>query len=230
MAIKTKIYIDGYNLYYGCLKYTEYKWLDIYKLFVDHIIKVQSPNSEIIKIKYFTADIKAKMASRGQKALIAQAHYHRALLNLYPNDIEIIKGHYSLEKANLPVYKKPPSKKDKVSVWRLEEKQTDVNIVLNIYRDVIQTRCKQIVIVSNDTDLTPVLKMIREDLGDSIKIGVVAPIRQKHKEKHQRPASGSLAKYADWVRTYILEDELKNSQLPSKIPTKKKPILKPNYW
>ena len=27
--LKTRIYIDGYNLYYGCLKNTSYKWLDL---------------------------------------------------------------------------------------------------------------------------------------------------------------------------------------------------------
>lgn len=29
----TTIYIDGFNLYYGALKGTPYKWLDIVKLF-----------------------------------------------------------------------------------------------------------------------------------------------------------------------------------------------------
>jgi len=36
--LKTRIYIDGYNLYYGCLKGTPYKWLDLTKSFTDYII------------------------------------------------------------------------------------------------------------------------------------------------------------------------------------------------
>ena len=32
MPMKTNIYIDGFNLYYGCVKDTPYKWLDLAKL------------------------------------------------------------------------------------------------------------------------------------------------------------------------------------------------------
>ncbi len=35
--METTIYIDGYNLYYGCLKYSPYKWLDLVELFTRHI-------------------------------------------------------------------------------------------------------------------------------------------------------------------------------------------------
>ncbi|HHT9772358.1 TPA: NYN domain-containing protein, partial [Legionella pneumophila] len=32
---RTTIYIDGFNLYYGCLKRTSYKWLDLKALFIN---------------------------------------------------------------------------------------------------------------------------------------------------------------------------------------------------
>lgn len=28
-ALRTRVYIDGYNLYYGCLKNSQHKWLDV---------------------------------------------------------------------------------------------------------------------------------------------------------------------------------------------------------
>lgn len=31
--LRTRIYIDGYNFYYGCLRGTPYKWLDLLPLF-----------------------------------------------------------------------------------------------------------------------------------------------------------------------------------------------------
>jgi len=31
-ALRTRAYIDGYNLYYGCLKHTAHKWLDLHAL------------------------------------------------------------------------------------------------------------------------------------------------------------------------------------------------------
>ena len=227
--MRTNIYIDGYNLYYGLLKHTEYKWLDIHKLF-EHILKIQSPEYSINRIKYFTADIKSKVASHGQAAQQAQNNYNRALELLHPEQIEIIKGYYSLDYANLPKYQKPPDKSQRVAVWRLEEKQTDVNIALNMYRDVMRGDCEQIILVSNDTDLEPALDTIRQDKGDSVQIGIIIPIKKQEPGKSHRPANQRLSQYADWTRHHIMDEELTQSQLPLKIPTNKKPIFKPEYW
>ena len=104
----------------------------------------------------------------------AQHAYHRALQTKYPNHIKIIKGYYAFEKGNMLKYKQPPDKSDRVEVWRLEEKQTDVNIALTAYRDAIQNKAQQVVFVSNDTDLEPALRALREDLGDAVTIGVLS--------------------------------------------------------
>lgn len=222
----TNFYVDGYNLYYGCLKHSAYKWLDLKSLLADKILHAQDPAAELGVIKFFTADVKAKIASRGQSAQTSQLQYHRALELLYPDKISVIKGFYSLERANLPVYKKPPDKNDRVEVWRLEEKQTDVNIVLEAYRDACKGKAQQLVFVTNDSDIEPALRALREDFGDSIRIGVVVPrLRSNH-----RPSNVSLSHYADWTRHHILEDELLQSQLPDQIPTRKKPIKRPDYW
>ena len=36
--LRTRVYIDGYNFYYGCLRRTPYKWLDLLPLFEKHIL------------------------------------------------------------------------------------------------------------------------------------------------------------------------------------------------
>lgn len=228
--MKTVIYVDGYNLFYGCLKHSDDKWLDVKKLLFDKIVYAQNPKSQLTQIKFFTADIKAKVASRGQDALIAQQTYHRALENLYPDMVKIIKGYYSLDKASLPIYQKPPDKNNKIDVWRLEEKQTDVNIALEAYRDAAKGIVKQQVFVSNDTDLAPALAAIREDFGNNIDLGVVIPIRKIKGKRSHRPCNQQLSQYANWTRHYITEPELSNSQLPEMIATHKKPIYKPQYW
>ncbi len=225
--MKTNIYVDGYNLFYGCLKHSTDKWLDLKALFADNILHAQCPDSELCWIKFFTADIKAKIASRGQAAQHAQQNYHRALSELYPEIIQIIKGYYSLEKARLLSYQQPPDKNKRVDVWRLEEKETDVNIALEAYRDVAKGGIQQVVFVSNDTDLAPALRAIREDFDGYVKIGVVIPVR---KTPHGRPGNQSLSQYADWTRRHITDDELSSCQMPEKIPTRKRPILKPDYW
>jgi len=228
--LKSIIYVDGYNLFYGCLKHSEDKWLDLQRLLFDQILLNQAPASELVKIKFFTADIRSKVASRGQNAQIAQQSYHRALERLYPDTIQIIKGYYSLEKANLLAYRQPPCKTHRLDVWKLEEKQTDVNIALEAYRDVVKEHADQLVFVTNDSDLAPALSAIREDFDGRIEIGVIFPIRKSAGEKVHRPANQQLSQYADWTRKHITSDELARAHLPEKIPTNKKPIIKPEYW
>lgn len=111
--MKTIIYVDGYNLFYGCLKNSPYKWLDLYKLFAQQILYAQDPLANVLQIKYFTANIKAKIARNGKLAEQAQHAYHRALAKLYPSYIQIIKGSYSLERARLPLFRNPPRQKSK---------------------------------------------------------------------------------------------------------------------
>ncbi|WP_347332868.1 NYN domain-containing protein [Marinimicrobium locisalis] len=225
--MKTIVYVDGYNLFYGCLKHSGDKWLDLNKLFFECILGAQAPQSEPITLKFFTADIRAKLATKGQAAQNAQQAYHRALEALYRDRISIIKGYYSLDKARLLVYQNPPDRTARVDVWKLEEKQTDVNIALEAYRDASKGNAEQLVFVSNDTDLAPALAAIREDFADSLQLGVIIPVR---KLAGGRPGNQQLSQYADWTRRYITDDELAGCQLPQKIPTKKKPIIKPTYW
>jgi hypothetical protein len=37
-SMRTIVYVDGYNLYYGLLRKSAYKWLDLYSLFQNHVL------------------------------------------------------------------------------------------------------------------------------------------------------------------------------------------------
>lgn len=52
MPPKTYVYVDGFNLYYGAVKDTPYKWLDIRKL-----CELMLKDHAIHKVKYFTAKV-----------------------------------------------------------------------------------------------------------------------------------------------------------------------------
>lgn len=225
--MKTSIYIDGYNLYYGVLRGTSYKWLDIFKLF-QKIATEQNPQARLEKVKFFTAPVKANFSSRGQQATQSQALYHKALQTKYPDHIEIIEGYFQLSKGNFPIYQTPIDKDNEIDVWRLEEKQTDVNIAVHLYRDVTIESYEQVIIISNDSDIVPALDFIKKDFSNTI-IGAVLP-KIKPKGKQPEGISKEIRKRADWTRHYILENELANSQLPLKVPTRKKTIFKPDYW
>lgn len=225
-TMKTTLYIDGFNLYYGTVKGTPYKWLDVVKL-LSGICHTQNPHSEIVAVKYFTAPVKGSIATHGMQAVQSQNAYLKALRTLYPNVIEIIEGYFVLEEAGLPRYQKPLIKTDRVQVWKLEEKKTDVHLAIQMYRDACKGTEQQ-VLVSNDSDLVPALEAIKTDYP-SITLGIVIP-RLKRIGGAIRPSNVELERLADWTRHYILEEELADSQLPAFIPTKKKPIYKPSYW
>lgn len=228
-TMKTTIYIDGYNLYFGSIKNTNYKWLDVVKLF-SFISNQQNPQTQVISVKYFTAPVKGKIASHGLKAVTSQRLYHIALSVIYPEVFELIEGTFLVETGRLPQYKKHVQldKKDTVKVWKLEEKKTDVNITLSLYRDSAKGM-EQVILVSNDSDLVPAFEAIKEDFPDT-RIGVVIP-RMKENGKQARPANAELSNLADWTRKHINEDELSKAQLPDIVPRKaKKTIFKPDYW
>lgn len=225
--MKTTIYIDGFNLYYGVVRGTPCKWLDVVSLF-SALCNEQNSNVEVVKVKFFTAPIKAKLSTRKQQAEHSQRIYIKALQNKYPELFYCEEGFYQLSKGLFPKYQVPIDKRDKISVWRLEEKQTDVNIALNLYRDAVQGNTEQVILISGDSDLTPALELIKVDCP-TVKIGVIFP-KPYNIRKEGRITNKGLEAVADWTRGYIKNNELEEHQLPNKIPTNKKPLCKPNYW
>jgi uncharacterized LabA/DUF88 family protein len=221
--MKTIVYVDGYNFYFGLLRHSPFKWLDLVKLF-NSIIPTHCQEADIVKVKLFTAPTLAKFATQKQKASESQQRYWRALEVLYPEKIEIIKGYYSDTKQNAMLYITPPDKAQRVDVWKLEEKLTDTQMSLHIYRDALKDDVDQVVIVSNDSDMEPAAQMVKEDT--TTKLGIILPRIKGSK----RTLSQKLINLGDWSNVGITEQQLTDALLPAKVPTKKKPIVKPDYW
>ena len=51
----TNIYVDGFNLFYGALKKTSYRWLNL-----ERMCQLLLPGNTIGEIKYFTAMVSAR--------------------------------------------------------------------------------------------------------------------------------------------------------------------------
>lgn len=228
MKSRVIVYIDGYNLYYSRLRGTPYKWLDLVTLFQHEILNPQLPGCELIAVKYFTAPAMARFASHGKASEAAQTQYHRALKAQWPALIDIVLGYHVVSTPRMMRYVEPPDKEDRVAVWLLEEKQTDVNIALTLYRDVVTQLADTYVVCSNDSDLIPALKAIKQDFT-SVKIGLVAPLPEPTANLARYP-NKALLDLSDWSRSYLRNDELLRSQLPDSVPTKKKAACKPSHW
>jgi len=235
--LRTRVYVDGYNLYYGCLKGTPYKWLDPLTLFeriLPTVMASIAPNGALtseldpLSIKFFTAPILEK-AAKASDSLRCQERYHKALNKHRQGRIEIVKGYYSLTEARAKVIderdpKKWPRDCVEASIWKLEEKQSDVNLSVHAVVDALTGGIEHVVIVTNDTDIEPALKMIRSQTKAAV--GLIVPTTD-----HQRQPNTSLAQHAHWVRSHITDDELQASQLPYVIPDgKKTSISKPESW
>jgi uncharacterized LabA/DUF88 family protein len=229
--LRTACFVDGYNLFYGLLAGTPYKWLDLPSL-LTHILHVEDIDSTLERVSFFTSGVKPSLASRGRASKEAQDTYIRALL---ARNVDVFYGRHQLEPGKAPRFvdkKTPASRTDKVEIWKLEEKETDVHIAISMYRLAArdtalppEERIQQIVMVSADTDMTPALIALREDFP-GLRLGVILP----HREGIQRAIPGSLKREAHWLRHVVTNDELAAHQFPDRVATRKKPADKPDYW
>lgn len=228
---RTNIYIDGYNLYYGRLRGTPFKWLDVLQLF-EILLAQRDQNESLNTVKLFTARALARFATHGNASVDAQQAYHRALKILHPERLQIIYGSHSFDRSGtlLPAFVagQPYDRRNRVRVWKLEEKKTDVNLAIHMYRDVSQGLCERIILMSNDSDAEPALQAIHYDYP-KIMIGIVMPLHVPSLTNHRR-VSSSLGNMGDWLTTHLTDSQLLEAQLPALIATNKKPIRRPAHW
>jgi len=230
--LRTRVYIDGYNLYYGCLKNSAHRWLDVRMLTERILISIlHEQNGQPIPhrfttpaVKYFTASI-LKNFAKSDESISCQAQYHNALSAYLGNAFEIIKGYFDARPARAYKWESGKAARDcdRVEIWKLEEKQSDVALALQAFSDAIRKEVDQIIFITNDADFQPAMQLIRQHT--SAIIGLIVPTK---------PDTGSvnveLEKHAHWIRRHILEDEIAQSQLPPMVRRRHDVIHKPLSW
>jgi uncharacterized LabA/DUF88 family protein len=177
---KVGIYCDGFNIYYGLRSYYYSTgqclyWLDI-RAFCQALATRRPygrPEDTAAIVKYFTADpVTADQRLRHQ-------NYYSMIRSR--GGVDVIDGRYSAKQLRCKA-------QCKLVYQSYEEKETDVNIGLQVLHDAYQGLYYKLVLVSSDSDFVPVLRMIRA-VFPSIMIIVLAPLGN---------SSGSrLGKYAD---------------------------------
>ena len=97
--MRTRVYVDGFNLYYGALKGTPFKWVDPVRL-----AALLLPREYVIdRLRYFTARVSGKVDPR---APARQRVYLKALATL--PEVEFQYGRFLSKTAwrplaNLPI-------------------------------------------------------------------------------------------------------------------------------
>ena len=207
---RTTVYVDGFNLYYGCLKNSTNKWLDLKKLFVSLL----DDSHEILKIKYYTATISSRDGNLPSR--LRQKYYLQAISHYIP-ELEIHYGHYLMHEISAKVVNPPP---EFAKIYKTEEKGSDVNLALHVLNDAWQNTYDCAVLVSNDSDLAESLRLVKEHHKKLI--GLVFP-----NTAPKRKPSRELSKHADFIK-HIRPHMLESSQLPNAIPNTE--IYKPDAW
>lgn len=215
------VYVDGFNLYYGALKGTPHRWLDLETLF-DTLL----PQYDVIKIRYFTAQIRAKANPADLKAPERQKAYLSALESL--SRVEVIRGNFMIHKSYArrryrgvlaKIIPKRISDRSKVPIWKVEEKGSDVNLGAYLVLDAARKASDLQFVVTSDSDLAHPLKLVTSELGS--KVALCFP-----HGRHSKELGACKHEFIVWIS----DGALAKAQLPSPVKHRNRIYHRPASW
>ncbi len=207
--MRTNVYIDGFNLYYGALRKTPHRWVDL-----EALCKLMLPKNTIHEIKYFTALVSARPNDLTQPQ--RQQLYLRALGTI--PSVSVHLGHFLVHEVMMPLVVPPGQPQQYVKVIKTEEKGSDVNLATHLLHDAHLNRFDIAVVVSNDSDLLGPIKIVRNELGK--KVGVLNP---------QKNPSRAILPHIDFIKQ-IRGGALQAAQFPAQLTDQHGVFSKPAGW
>lgn len=214
--MRANVYVDGFNLYYGCFQNenypqdTCYKWLDLAEF-----LRRALPRDYINRIRYFTAIVSG--SARDPDKPLRQRTYIRALQTI-PN-LTVHEGHFLTTRKTgrlVDAQGVATSTLEKVEVR--EEKGSDVNLATYLLMDAVDNDFELAVVVSNDSDLICPIEVVRKKFGRQV--GVLNP---------QSGFSGALYRTATFYKK-IPRADLANCQFPDPMTDANGSFSKPTIW
>jgi len=185
----SSFYIDGFNLYHSICDLDNpkalspipdiksLKWCDMYKLAESFNAKVK--NSKLKDVFFFTATPHHREFD-GKKNNTGQIERHINYCNaLRHNNVKVIEGKFSHKK----------------------EKQTDTNLAVQVVSDILLNKIDSAFILSNDSDIIPIIKKILE-VKPQTSISIIKPPSIKYTKS--KP-DGSVSVY----ETTLLSNDIK---------------------
>ena len=230
------VYVDGLNFYAAVRGRPDTKWVHFGAL----AARLVPRSGTVGKVKYFTSQISEKAAEdsdapRRQRVLIRAVR---------ATGVEVLEGKFKVPDAWRAISSKgnwedrlrpsPPaamlsgfdvhfatheSRPWKARVELPEEKFTDVAIASHLLRDFYQGACTSAIVVSNDSDLRPVIKLAVED---GHHVGVFSPMET---------VSRDLGRVASWAKP-IRAELLMQCQMPDEVqvPGSRRVLSRPAAW
>ena len=215
--MKAIVYIDGYNLYYGLLKGTPYKWLDLWAM----ARSLLQEGIELLGVKYFTAPIKT--FPYDLEAVDRQKIYLQALIA--QGKVQVVQGFYAKHRTWAPAADERCSTCDVqtaglVPIYKLEEKRSDVNLAVAMVTDAAMNAADVFLVITGDSDQVGAIESVRHQFKKSVIVFNPQP---------------TISKQLDWAASYyknIPRDLPAICQLPEEIPvgTHGNVIRRPAVW
>jgi hypothetical protein len=207
--IVTNIYVDGFNLYFGSVRNTSYKWLNIAELCRYSL----PPQYQIKRVRYFTALVRPRPNNPHQ--LVRQQIFIRALQTI-PN-LSVHYGQFLESRVWMPLVTPPALGQQTVEVLKTEEKGSDVNLATYLLVDAYEQDFEAAVVITDDSDLAEPIHIVRHRLRHHVT--VLSP----------RGKSRKLAQVATRFRP-IEARNLAASQFPPILQDANGTITKPRGW
>lgn len=203
------VYLDGFNFYYGSVKGTPYRWLDLH-VFSQGLLRGYA----VEQVKYFTARVDDRPDDLQQSQ--RQDVYLQALATI--PTVEIHLGQFRTRSKAVPLAKKEADGSRRVvTALVTEEKGSDVSLGAHLVWDACHRSADAALVISNDSDLqTPVDMAMR--LG--IEVIVVNPHRRRDQAVHLHGSA----------RRNIRRSHLVAAQLPEVVQSREGFLRRPSSW
>ncbi len=214
--MRTIVYVDGFNLYYGACSGPGRKWLDLSALSARLL-----PNDQIEEIAYCTANLKKDPADLDKQN--RQRLYHRALQTI-PN-LEIHLGRFLPKTVKGKLVDPAQGERPERVVHTYEEKGTDVNVAALLLHHGHRGRYESAAVISNDGDLKMPIKIVREDLD--LPVTVINPVLRGRRSAALSP--DPLPANASYIR--LTARDVEDSQFAGTLTSPRGAVLtKPASW
>lgn len=200
-AERVRVYVDGFNLYYGLHdKYDrKYLWLDLRALAMRYLRAGQVLNG----VHYFTARRRVGEAAKANQAVYLQA--------LKLRGVDVVEGRFQ---------EKPLECRSCGASWTsYEEKQTDVNLCLRLLEDAVERKFDVAMLVSADSDMVPAIRSVRRLQRSAKVIAMFPPAR--YSEAMKRAVHSHLR---------LSEARIRQSQLPQTVYGPGGTYSRPKHW
>ena len=218
--MKISFYIDAFNLYYGSLRGTPHKWLNLREF-----CRRSFPGDEVGRIRYFTARIQANPHDPDKH--MRQGTYLRALQTL--PSLTIHEGRYISKAVTMPLHPipAPPTPATIVKVVKSEEKGSDVNLASYLLIDAFDDDFEGAVVVSNDSDLAEPIRLVRTRFKRRVIVLHPCSRPGRGRSIELRKAAGLRAGKPSLI---VREDLLATSQFPPIMTDGAGTLHKPSNW